>query len=127
MGRERLLWVLGALVVMALGYGYAYQRHLYVRYLEFRENEIRVEAVRNEIEALKERVKQAQERIENLETDPVEMEAAIRRIRRLTRDGEVVFRIEEEEIPLHEGQRPETRPTPPTEPTETHSVPLDEQ
>ncbi|HDP35187.1 MAG TPA: hypothetical protein ENN29_08785 [Candidatus Hydrogenedentes bacterium] len=66
--------------------------------MEFRRNEQQLELVRKEIDALKMRVEQARQRVENIEKDPVEMEATIRRIRRLTRDGEIIFRIEEQPI-----------------------------
>ena len=95
MRKEILIWLLGLALVAAVGYGYAQQRNIHVRYKEFQENTKQIEAVKQEIEALKQRVEQAQQRVQNMETDPVEIEATIRRIRRLTRDGETIFRIED--------------------------------
>ncbi len=112
MRRELFLWLLGVVLVVAVGYGYAQQRDIHMRYVEFRRNEEQLEAVRTEIEALKTRVEEAKSRIERLETDPVEIEAAIRRIRRLTRDGEIVFRIEEEDSFWRDGPAPDSRIAP---------------
>ena len=94
MRKEFLIWILGLLLVAAVGYGYAKQRNIHARYLEFQKNEKQIESVRQEIDELKKRVEEAKQRVENMETDPVEIEATIRRIRKLTRDGEVVFHIE---------------------------------
>jgi len=94
MRKEFLIWILGVVLVAAVGYGYAKQRNIHARYLEFQKNEKQIESVRLEIEELKKRVEQAKQRVENMETDPVEIEATIRRIRKLTRDGEVVFHID---------------------------------
>ena len=95
MRKEILIWLLGLALVAAVGYGYAQQRNIQARYKEFQENTKQIEAVKKEIEALKQRVEQAQQRVQNMETDPVEIEATIRRVRRLTRDGETIFRIED--------------------------------
>ena len=94
MRKEFLIWMLGIVLVAAVGYGYAKQRDIHARYLQFQKNEKQVEAVRLEIEELKRRVEQAKQRVENMESDPVEIEATIRRIRKLTRDGEIVFHVE---------------------------------
>ena len=82
------------MLVAAVAYGYAKQRNIHARYLEFNKNEKQIESVRLEIEELKKRVDDAKQRVENMETDPVEIEATIRRVRKLTRDGEVVFHID---------------------------------
>ena len=79
----------------SVAYGYYHQRNIQTRYIEFRENEKQIDAVSRDIEALKERVDQVKDRVENMKTDPVEIEATIRRIRRLTRDGEVIFHVED--------------------------------
>jgi len=85
---------LGVVLVAAVAYGYAQQRNIRGRFSEFQNNENQVESVKKEIEALKERVEQAKQRVQNMENDPIEIEATIRRVRRLTRDGEIIFHIE---------------------------------
>ena len=45
--------------------------------------------------ALEHTLKTGKEHADNLGTDPVEVEAAIRRVKRLVREGETIFRIEE--------------------------------
>lgn len=94
MRKEFLIWLLGVALVAAVGYGYAKQRNIHGRYLEFHNNEKQIEEVRVEIKELEKRVRAAKQRVENMESDPVEIEATIRRVRKLTRDGEVVFHIE---------------------------------
>jgi len=95
MRKEFLVWLLGLVLVVAVAYGYAQQRNVRARFSEFQQNEQQIESVKKEIEALKERVDQAKQRVKNMENDPVEIEATIRRVRKLTRDGEIVFHIEE--------------------------------
>ncbi len=94
MRKEFFIWLLGVALVIAVTYGYTHQRNLHERYVEFKQNEQLLEDVRQEIETLRNRVEEARARVENMEQDPVEIEAAIRRIRRLTRDGETIYRIE---------------------------------
>ena len=98
MHKEILIWLLGLVLVTAVGYGYARQRNIHARYIEFQHNDKQIESVKQEIEALRKRVEQAQQRVDNMESDPIEIEATIRRIRRLTRDGETIFRIEDAPI-----------------------------
>lgn len=95
MHKEFLIYLLGIVLVGSVAYGYYHQRNIHARYLEFQENEKQIDAVRQDIESLKERVDQVKIRVQNMENDPVEIEATIRRIRRLTRDGEVIFHVEE--------------------------------
>lgn len=73
---------------------YAERRDLYGRYLahvrsvqEFREADHQRSELEHDIEA-------SGLRIQYLGTDPVEIEAAVRRNKNLVREGETVFRIE---------------------------------
>ncbi len=100
MHKEYFIWMLGVALVIAVAYGYMHQRNIPERYNEFRQNEVLLEQVKQEIDALRERVEQARAKVKDLETDPVEIEAAIRRVRRLTRDGEIVYQIEDPPPPL---------------------------
>lgn len=86
------------MLVVAVTFGYFQQRDIRARYIEFQQNEERLEEVRQEIEALRFQVDEARHLVENLENDSVEKEAAVRRIRRLTRDGEIIYRIEDEQM-----------------------------
>lgn len=100
MRKEFFIWLLGLALVITVAYGYAHQRNIHARYIEFKQNELLLEDIRHEIEALRTRVEQTRTRVENMENDPVEIEAAIRRIRRLTRPGETIFRIEDAPAPV---------------------------
>ena len=95
MYKEYFIWMLGLVLVIAVAYGYAQQRNIQQRYVELRENQAVLENIRMEVEALRNRVHETRERVEKMESDPLEIEAAIRRDRRMTRDGEIVFRIED--------------------------------
>jgi len=110
MRKEFFIWLLGVALVVAVAYGYTHQRNLHARYVEFKQDEQLLEEVRQEIETLRTRVEQARARVESMEKDPVEIEATIRRIRRLTRDGETIFRIEA--APTTNADAPLTAPTP---------------
>jgi cell division protein FtsB len=114
MHKEILIYLLGAVLVGSVAYGYYHQRNIHARYIEFRENEKQIDAVRRDIEALKERVDQVKDRVENMKDDPVEIEATIRRIRRLTRDGEVIFHIEDAPVAVEQ-----QAPAPPLDPATT--------
>ncbi len=123
MRRELLLYGLAGTLVIAVAYAYFHQRDIHARYVELRENEKQLEAVRRDVDALKSRVEETKARVENMEKDPVEMEATIRRIRRLTREGEIIFRIEEEESFWSEMMQPSLPDAPLETPELTPIIP----
>jgi cell division protein FtsB len=88
-------YLLGLAVTAALVVGYAGLRDLYGRYADYRRNEGEVRALEREIEQLKQTAQELGERKEGLGTNPVEMEAAIRRTKNLVRPGEKVYRVEQ--------------------------------
>lgn len=94
MYKEYFIWLLGLVLVLAISIGYYHQRNIQQRYDEFKENQKALENIRDEVNALRVRVEEARARVERMENDPLEIEAAIRRDRRMTRDGEIIFHIE---------------------------------
>lgn len=95
MQRSGKKWLVFAFVLVSgLLALYAYQRDLPGKYLSFQKSQSEVDALRSEKERLEEHSRLLQERVEQLNSDPVEIEAAIRRNRGLVREGEKVFQIE---------------------------------
>ncbi len=84
---------------------------MYERYRAYRQSGEQVAAAKQQLEALEAARKQAEDRVNQLQADPVEVEAAIRRIKGLIRPGEMVFRLKE--------HRPAQTETPGSE-SETH-------
>ncbi len=73
---------------------YAWRKDLPGRYEEYQRSEQEVHELREEWRAHQKRRDALEERIDGLEHDPVELEAAIRRTRRMVREGETVYRVE---------------------------------
>ena len=73
---------------------YVWHQDLPGRFEEYQQSEQEVRELRNEWRAHQERRDALEERIRGLEHDPVELEAAIRRTRRMVREGETVYRVE---------------------------------
>ncbi|MFP4171773.1 MAG: FtsB family cell division protein [Candidatus Hydrogenedentota bacterium] len=73
---------------------YVWHQDLPGRYKGYQRSEQEVRELRNEWRAHQERREALEERIRGLEHDPVELEAAIRRSRRMVREGETVYRVE---------------------------------
>jgi cell division protein FtsB len=113
-GFSRKTYWIALAVVLALCVAYAYQRDLYGLYRHRQSSEIRVRELRQELDELEQREQQLTERVNGLDSDPVEMEAAIRRNKNLVREGEKVYRIELEADPAEPAQqgvrhKPDTR------------------
>lgn len=92
-GPIRYLLALGLAIVLALAY--IAHRDLFGRYEEYQQGEAAVEAAQKKSQDLEEELRQLDERVKALNQNSLEMEAAIRRIKRLVRDGETVYRLEE--------------------------------
>lgn len=86
-------WLALALLVTLL-FAYAHQRDLPGRRLEHQRSRQAVTELGRQLETLHEREGHLRQRVKRLDTDPVEMEAAIRRNKNLVRKGETVYRIE---------------------------------
>lgn len=117
MYKETILWLLGLVLVSAVAYGYAHQRNLQQRYAEFRNEQTRLEDMRGEVESLREKVEETRARVAKMESDPLEIEATARKDGRMTRDGEIIFHIEDAPSPVDtppegdiSGQTGDTKP-----------------
>lgn len=95
MERRSIRWRwLALLLVAGLAGAYAVHRDLYGTYLEYRESDARVDALMDGHKTLEETRDALQRRVDLLGSDPVEIEASIRRGKNLVREGERVYRIE---------------------------------
>jgi len=81
-------------LAVALAAAYGFHRELWDRYAQYRKSENTVQAVEREVNNLNTAITVVKGEAEKLDTDPVEVEKAIRRIKKLVRPGETVFRIE---------------------------------
>lgn len=94
MYKEHLVWILGLVLVIAVAYGYYQQRNIHGRYLDLKRNQSALEKIKSEVNELEARVNSAKATLQRLKEDPLEIEAAIRKERRMARDGEIIFHIE---------------------------------
>jgi len=95
MGLRRVgSYVLVALLVALVTVMYAERRNLFARYFEHEAREGQVDTVRQQCEELQKEIDSSRRRVENLGSDPLEIEAAIRRSKDLVREGEKIYRIE---------------------------------
>ena len=95
MKRSRIWYWLILLLAMAVAYMYAESQQLRDRYVLLQQETENRAKQQEDVLNLR-RQKEAQEkRVTGLVTDPLEIEAAIRSSKRLVRDGEVVYRLEE--------------------------------
>lgn len=96
MKRTDLTWYwLTLALVTALALVYIDRRDLQGRYGDYRRTVTTVEEQRQEVELLRKTVAEEEHRAQGMDTDPVEQEATIRRVKRLVREGETIFRVEE--------------------------------
>ena len=86
-------WLTLALVC-ALALVYIQRHDLKGRYEAYQETMGTVSAQEQEVEALRGAVTSAQERLKDMDSDPLEQEATIRRVKRLVREGEIIYRVE---------------------------------
>lgn len=104
MKKTSTFWYLVALlVVVGLTAAYATRRDLFDRYQSFLKSEEAVSAAKSGLHELKAELESSTVRARELESDSLEVEAAIRRINRLVREGETVYHFE---------QAPEPEPQP---------------
>ena len=72
---------------------YAERRDLYGLYLDYEESKAYAESLEEEVDSLHADRMAVEKQVEYLDSDPLEMEAAIRRGKRFVREGETVYRV----------------------------------
>ena len=88
-------WYWLALIAMAgLLLLYAEHRGLSAKLTEYRDSEAQAEAKRVERDRAVGEVERLTRQVEQLDSDPVEVEASIRRSKNLVREGETIYRVE---------------------------------
>jgi cell division protein FtsB len=87
-------YILVFLVATGLTVGYVVHRDLAGQYNFYQENEEYVRTMREQLRVLTAEEQRLTERLEGLTSDPVEVEADIRRSKGLVRPGERILRIE---------------------------------
>jgi cell division protein FtsB len=84
-------WALVALIAMA---GLYIERRELVRvHLEYRESAGKAERLESRLADLEAEAAALERRVEYLQSDPVELEAAVRAEKKLLREGETIYRI----------------------------------
>jgi len=96
--------MLGLVLMIGLMALYAYERDLYGQYINYQGSQQDLRALRQRVQEEEAKVEQVQRRVNMLSTDPVEMEATIRREKGLLREGERVYRVELEPSATGSGQ-----------------------
>lgn len=87
-------YILVFLAVIGLTVGYVLHRDLAGQYTFYQENEEYVRTMREQLRTLTAEEQRLTERVEGLTSDPVEVEADIRRSKGLVRPNERIVRIE---------------------------------
>lgn len=73
---------------------YAQRRDLPGLYMKWQASEAQLNELHRQVDGLEKQATALGQRVEYLNSDPVELEAAIRSGKRLVREGETVYRIE---------------------------------
>lgn len=87
-------WLL-ALGLIGLALLYADSRNLQERFWDHQLDAKELKVREKEITDLETEVEQAKAKLEQLDKDPVEIEANVRKINGQVRDGEIIFRVED--------------------------------
>lgn len=87
-------YFLSLLLVMTLCFWYVKQRNLEQRVQGHWESQEAVQALQVQVDALKNDVERGRQRVEDLASDPLEQEAAIRRWSGKLREDETVYHVE---------------------------------
>lgn len=95
MYKEYFIWVLGVALVVAVSYGYYQQREIQQRYVGLTESQQKLDSLRGHVESLRTQVQQTELQVKKMETDPLEIEAAIRRDIRKIGLNEMVFQVKD--------------------------------
>lgn len=86
-------WLALATLIGAVAY-YGHVRDLPGRFAEYQQRRQQVEALRDELHAKEMEKASLERRVQDLESDPVEIEAAIREAEKKVRQNETIYRIE---------------------------------
>lgn len=89
----RLYWT-GLIIVVGLLSVYVQRRGLFDLYHSYVDSRETVGTLESRLESTERERATLQREIEDLDNDPLEMEAAIRESKRYVREGETVFRVE---------------------------------
>lgn len=84
----------GLVLSVAITAAYVYGRDIFAKYESFLANEEGVRALERDRDALAAERDLLQERVNRLSSDPVEIEASIRRSKNMVRINERIYRIE---------------------------------
>jgi len=90
--RNRYMILVVAVAGMVIAY--AFHRDLFALYQSYRERGAEVQASRDELREAQILEEELSRKVEHLDGDAVEMEAAIRRNKNLVREGETIYRVE---------------------------------
>ena len=94
LGKKKTRYGLSLALILGLTLLYAYHRNLYGKYLSHEASAAEVRALTEDERAKTDLRDSLQREIRGLNSDVVEMEAAIRRSKDLVREGEHIYRIE---------------------------------
>ncbi len=108
MSNSRITFFVVLAVSVALAAGYVQRRQLKERHTAFLQSEREIEAAQSQIGELEQALAAEEARARDLATDPVEVEAAVRRLKRAAHSGETLLRVE------YAPEAPPTNPAPPT-------------
>lgn len=91
--RNRRTWWIALTGVAVLTLGYAQQRDLHGLYEKYRHSQEKVGIQEFQLDRLTTDEAALHLRVEQLKSDPLEMEAAIRETRHFVRPGETIYRV----------------------------------
>lgn len=94
MSNRRIIFGIAFASSLVLAAGYVERRQLKERHAAFLQSEREIEAAQSQIVELEQALVAEEARARDLASDPVEVEAAVRRIKRAARDGEILYRVE---------------------------------
>ncbi|MCX5758152.1 MAG: septum formation initiator family protein [Candidatus Hydrogenedentes bacterium] len=92
--RDTIWFVLALVLVTSMTLWYVGGRKLVERYSQHQQVQQQTQAAKEQSQRLEKEIGSTRERIEHLGSDPMEIEAAIRRSKELVREGEKIYRIE---------------------------------
>ena len=92
MSRSKRILVL--VIAVALAVCYAAGRNLSGRYAAHQAREVELQALRDKARELEQTLEKEQHRAQELGSNPLELEASIRRLNGNVRPGETVYRVE---------------------------------
>lgn len=87
-------YFLVVLLAVLLATLYAGRRNLLGRYIDHEKRQEQLDAAQKQCDDLRKEIDASGRRVSNLGSDPLEIEAAIRRSKDLVREGEKIYRIE---------------------------------